>query len=94
MSRTDQQCLPTSLVTDKLAPRGRLSKKSLPRYRHWIEEEVFYIIQSGERKEFLSLKSDTERENFWQICNPLPAPRSTSTRKSTTAALSTPTSET
>lgn len=47
-------------------------KNLSPRYRHWIEEKVIYIIQSDERKEFLSLKSDTERENFWQICNPAP----------------------
>lgn len=53
------------------------SLKSLsPRYRHWIEEEVPYIIQTEERKEFLALKSDTERETFikvfWDARNPDP----------------------
>jgi GWxTD domain-containing protein len=62
----------TSLSLHAVDPVKNLS----PRYRHWIEEEVPYIIQSVERKEFLSLKSDTERENFinafWQIRNPDP----------------------
>jgi GWxTD domain-containing protein len=39
--------------------------KSLsPHYRHWIEEDVPYIIQTEERKEFLALKSDAERDAF------------------------------
>ncbi|WP_433966775.1 GWxTD domain-containing protein [Tunturiibacter gelidiferens] len=41
--------------------------KSLsPHYRHWIEEDVPYIIQTEERKEFLALKSDAERDAFIQ----------------------------
>ncbi len=45
-------------------------------YRHWIVEEVPYIISSDERKEFLSLKSDAERDafikTFWESRNPNP----------------------
>ena len=53
------------------------SVKSLaPHYRHWIEEEVPYIIRSDERKEFLALKSDSERDAFikafWEARNPDP----------------------
>jgi GWxTD domain-containing protein len=45
-------------------------------YRHWIVEEVPYIISSDERKEFLALKSDAERDGFiktfWETRNPNP----------------------
>jgi len=45
-------------------------------YRHWIVEEVPYIISSDERKAFLALKSDAERDEFikvfWDIRNPKP----------------------
>jgi GWxTD domain-containing protein len=52
------------------------TKNLASRYRHWINEEVNYIIQSEERKEFLTLSSDAERENFiklfWEARNPSP----------------------
>jgi GWxTD domain-containing protein len=52
------------------------AKKLSPQYRHWIEEEVPYIIQSEERKQFFSLHSDAERDNFiksfWDARNPHP----------------------
>ncbi len=52
------------------------TKKLSPHYRHWINEEVPYIIQTEERKEFLALTSDTERDNFiksfWDARNPNP----------------------
>jgi GWxTD domain-containing protein len=45
-----------------------------PQYRHWINEEVNYIISTDERKAFLSLKSNEERDqfikNFWALRNP------------------------
>jgi GWxTD domain-containing protein len=45
-------------------------------YRHWINEEVPYIISTDERKAFLALKSDGERDafikTFWDIRNPSP----------------------
>ena len=55
------------------------SAKQLPAtYRHWLEVEVPYIISGEERKEFLSLNSDAERENFikafWDERNPSPDP--------------------
>jgi len=52
------------------------TKNLSPHYRHWINEEVPYIIQTEERKEFLALKSDAERDNFiksfWDARNPSP----------------------
>ena len=52
------------------------SKNLPPRYRHWVNEEVNYIIGSDERKQFLDLKSDSERDrfidNFWRSVNPTP----------------------
>jgi GWxTD domain-containing protein len=39
-------------------------KNLSPHYRQWIEEDVPYIIQTEERKEFLALKSDAERDAF------------------------------
>ncbi|HVJ05488.1 MAG TPA: GWxTD domain-containing protein [Candidatus Saccharimonadales bacterium] len=52
------------------------AKNLAPRYRHWINEEVPYIINSDERKEFLALGSDAEREafikTFWDVRNPNP----------------------
>lgn len=52
------------------------AKKLAPEFRHWLNEEVNYIITSDERKDFLSLKDDTERENFirlfWNARNPDP----------------------
>ena len=45
-------------------------------YRTWLNEEVPYIISDEERKAFLSLSNDEEREafieNFWQRRNPNP----------------------
>ncbi|HEX4284748.1 MAG TPA: GWxTD domain-containing protein [Terracidiphilus sp.] len=50
------------------------SKSLPPRYRHWLNEEVNYIIDSSERKNFLSLNTDPERDSFieafWKIRNP------------------------
>ena len=52
------------------------AKSLAPRYRHWLNEEVNYIIESEERREFLGLSSDAERENFiklfWDARNPTP----------------------
>ena len=47
-----------------------------PTYRHWIEVEVPYIITAEERKAFLSLTSDAQRDSFidafWKVRNPDP----------------------
>ena len=52
------------------------TKSLTPRYRHWVNEEVNYIISTEEKKQFLSLSSDAERDNFiegfWKIRNPDP----------------------
>ena len=45
-------------------------------YKIWLDQEVPYIITDEERKAFLSLSNDEEREafieNFWQRRNPNP----------------------
>ncbi len=47
-----------------------------PRYQHWLNQEVNYIITTDERRHFLTLPSDTERDSFiaqfWRIRNPAP----------------------
>lgn len=62
-----------------LAPFGRSSapKGTVPaRYRTWLNEEVPYIISEEERSEFLSLRSDQDRDafirDFWDARNPDP----------------------
>jgi GWxTD domain-containing protein len=54
-----------------------VSVKQLPPvYRHWLTQEVNYIIESQEREEFLTLKTDAERDafmqSFWASRNPDP----------------------
>src|SRR5258706_16393477 len=47
------------------APALAASDKNLPpTYRHWIHQEVNYIITRAERNEFLELKTDDERDKF------------------------------
>ena len=45
-------------------------------YKKWLDEDVAYIISDDERKAFMSLSNDEEREafieNFWQRRNPNP----------------------
>ncbi|MGA3130292.1 MAG: GWxTD domain-containing protein [Terracidiphilus sp.] len=52
------------------------SKDLPPHYRHWLNEEVNYIIDSNERKQFLSLTTDVQRDSFiaafWKVRNPDP----------------------
>ena len=47
-----------------------------PKYRKWLEEEVVYIITPTERKVFLQLQNDREREvfikSFWSQRDPNP----------------------
>src|SRR3984885_14649056 len=50
-------------------------KPNLPaQYKKWLNQDVLYIITDDERKAFLALTSDDEREkfmdNFWAIRNP------------------------
>jgi GWxTD domain-containing protein len=59
-----------------LAHAADRSKELPQRYRHWFNEEVNYIISSQEKKEFLSLTNDAQRDSFidtfWRIRNPEP----------------------
>lgn len=50
-------------------------KPELPQqYKRWVEQEVVYIITDEERKEFLTLTANPERDkfidDFWAIRNP------------------------
>lgn len=50
-------------------------KPPLPaQYKKWLDQDVVYIITDEERKAFLALSTDEEREkfmeNFWNIRNP------------------------
>ena len=46
-----------------------------PQYKKWVDQDVVYIITDEERKAFLALTTNEERdkfeENFWAIRNPL-----------------------
>ena len=58
-------------------PANAASDKNLPpTYRHWVHQEVNYIITRAERNEFLALKTDDERdkfiERFWELRNTTP----------------------
>ncbi|HEV2577626.1 MAG TPA: GWxTD domain-containing protein [Acidobacteriaceae bacterium] len=60
-----------------LASAQRGAEKKLPeRYKHWLNEEVPYIIESDERAQFLTLQTDAERDSFirsfWDARNPTP----------------------
>jgi len=53
------------------------SKEVLPKqYKQWLEQDAVYIITDEEKKAFLQLGTDAERdsfiENFWEIRNPVP----------------------
>jgi len=55
------------------------AEKALPQvYRHWLDEEVAYIIDSDERAQFLGLHTNAERDSFinafWQARNPTAGP--------------------
>lgn len=65
-----------SLLTAVCLAAPKSAKTLSPTYRHWLEVEVPYIISTDEKKEFLSLTSDEQRDNFinafWRIRNPDP----------------------
>ena len=69
--------LPAAVIASAAAPRVDKSEKALsPEYRHWLDEEVPYIITSDERTEFLALHTNAERDSFirafWDARNPTP----------------------
>jgi GWxTD domain-containing protein len=54
-----------------------VSRSSLPEgYKKWLQQDVAYIITKEERKAFLDLGADADRdqfiEHFWAIRNPTP----------------------
>jgi GWxTD domain-containing protein len=61
-----------------LYPQARAAKHPQlpPKYDHWLNEEVNYLISNQERNVFLKLASDQERDHFidvfWAIRNPDP----------------------
>ena len=65
------------VLTTSASLWGQKSPKELPeRYKKWLEEEVVYIITPTERKVFLMLENDREREifieAFWKHRDPTP----------------------
>ncbi|MFN7993725.1 MAG: GWxTD domain-containing protein [Bryobacteraceae bacterium] len=59
------------VVSHAVAAKSKLPKQ----YDKWLNQEVVYIITDEERKAFLQLLSDGEREkfiqDFWDVRNPL-----------------------
>jgi GWxTD domain-containing protein len=64
------------LVSSLPANASKAEKNLTPTHRHWLDVEVPYIISSVERKQFLALTTDSERDSFitafWKIRNPNP----------------------
>lgn len=76
-----KKMLPIFLIIILITPISLLSKeKGLntlpPKYKKWLEEEVKYIITTKEKKVFLQLVTDKERdlfiEAFWKQRDPFP----------------------
>jgi GWxTD domain-containing protein len=72
-----------TLFASSFSAFGSNSPKNLPpNYRHWIEAEVPYIITTLERKQFLALTTDEQRDSFidafWRVRNPDPTSDSNS----------------
>ena len=64
------------LILCPLAATAAKHAQIPPKYDHWLNQEVNYLITNQERANFLSLATDQERdhfiENFWAIRNPDP----------------------
>jgi len=64
-----------ALSTGRAAAAGQ-SAKLEKRYETWLKDEVNYLITDAEKKLFLTLKTDRERnafiESFWARLDPLP----------------------
>ena len=65
-----------SWSTSAIHLQAATARQLAPYYRKWIEEDVPYIINQDEKKEFLRLQTDEERsafiEQFWESRNPTP----------------------
>jgi GWxTD domain-containing protein len=65
------------VVTSGVGWAEQKKKPKLPKYyTNWLDRDVAYIITKPERKDFLQLTSDDERDNFiqrfWDVRNPTP----------------------
>ncbi|MDE3110634.1 MAG: GWxTD domain-containing protein, partial [Acidobacteriota bacterium] len=71
----DQQNQKEKARNEKKSER-ELYKELSPQYRKWLDEDVIYIITPEERRAFLHLQTNEEREQFieafWQRRNPDP----------------------
>ena len=79
MNANFSRALARVLILIFVVPFGHAADRTKdlpPQYRHWLNAEVNYIIDSQERKQFLSLTTDAQRESFieafWRIRNPDP----------------------
>jgi GWxTD domain-containing protein len=58
------------------SPRPQAMAESGSAYQKWLNEDVAYIITAEERRDFLALRTDADRdqfvEKFWQRRNPAP----------------------
>src|SRR5882672_3440492 len=61
-----------SAIAAVAAQKPKLEKT----YKEWLERDVAYFITTEERKAFLKLATDEERDqfiqNFWDLRNPTP----------------------
>jgi GWxTD domain-containing protein len=69
--------LALALVPPLLHAKKEHSEAALaPRYRNWLDVDVKYIITRDERRNFLELKTDADRDkfmkDFWEVRNPTP----------------------
>ena len=75
-SDASQQGQTASQPSGKQKSDRKLIKELDTPYRKWLQEDVVYIITSAEKKAFLQLSTNEEREqfieNFWQRRNPDP----------------------
>ncbi len=59
-----------SLPVFAAPPKPKLAEQ----YKRWLDQDVVYIITDEERKGFLALTTDDQREkfieDFWQVRNP------------------------
>lgn len=67
--------LAAAALAAQLTAAVQKKAKLPPRYDKWLNEEVVYIISDEEKKEFLKLATDQDRdkfiEEFWEVRNPL-----------------------
>jgi GWxTD domain-containing protein len=74
MRRISLFCLVAALISGSMILYGQSNEQD--GYTKWLNEDVVYIITSYEKKKFLELKTDEEREQyieeFWKRRNPDP----------------------